>query len=62
MAKYDLCDRYKEPSILGQVDCVKGQPWICPDCACWLFSLPPERAKMVKQTLIEQYNKEKSSA
>jgi len=57
MAKYGLCDRCKEPSILGQVPCEEDKPWLCPECACEFFNLPIERAEDVKKSLLEQLEK-----
>ena len=59
MPKYELCDRCGEPSILGEVTCVKEKPWMCPRCVCEFFELPIERADEVKETLLEQYEREK---
>jgi hypothetical protein len=60
MPKYGICDRCKEPSILGEVACTNSKPWMCPQCACEYFGFPIEKAKEVKQTLLEQYAKEKA--
>jgi len=57
MPKYGICSRCGEPSILGQIPCVEGEPWMCPQCASEFFELPPERAKDVKATLLEQLEK-----
>jgi hypothetical protein len=59
MPKYGICDRCGEPSILGKIECVDEKPWMCPQCACEFFGFPPEKAKDVKQTLLEQYEKQK---
>lgn len=60
MAKYGICNRCKEPSILGHVPCINdGTCWLCPDCACEWFNLPKERAIEVKKTLINNYEQHK---
>jgi Zn finger protein HypA/HybF involved in hydrogenase expression len=60
MPKYGLCDRCGEPSILGEVVYVKEKPWICPQCACEYFGFSSGKAADVKQTLLEQYEREKN--
>ncbi len=60
MAKYGICDRCKEPSILGEVTCIEEKPWMCPTCACEFFDIPLERVRDVKITLLEQYKREQA--